>query len=1141
MTYPLIYFRIPYFITLLIFSFSIVHAQKLDPTFKAETKTFGFEGPVSDIEFQPDDKIIVAGDFQTIYDFSANGLARFNPDGTIDKSFDASGTLFAFEDVKSVALQADGKILAGGRFGRNVGNNTQTFGLFRFNPDGTRDNTFQPYLPSPWRTETIIVQPDGKILVGWAEEIQWLRKYHLARLNADGSKDDTFNCDLSTDMTLNDIALQPDGKILVVGGSTISLQNALLLRFNADGSPDVSFTPPPIPPGNLSYSWIDKVWLADDGDIFINGSFKKCGTESRANIAKLSPSGQLRPFKTEFKYTTEVVGHFMFPDGRIMLTGGFEFDTPDWPWSYAVIVNADGSLNDRLNQVGGQGNYASLTHLYGDRHGKIMITNARAINWTFCGPLARLDQNMTLDASFRIGPAITGWAHVSTLAVQNDGKIIASGNFRYVDQLSRNCIARLNFDGSVDPTFDPGTGVNGTINAILIQPDGKIILAGNFTHFNKQPRKNLVRLNSDGSVDQTFVGDGSMVKSFCSIAIQKDEKIVLLEEVMDLDDRYTVRRLNTDGSIDQSFLQPPYWYVVGHFIERSLIASRFPIGIQPDGKILVEHLRLNIDGTRDQTYQPKAGTAFVALEPDGKIILRGGNYGHAAESMDGLHRVNEDGSLNKVFNIDIQEYKFTGFYRQSNGKMILNKEPDYGSDPTTYRLLANGEIDHGFDGRNLLSSSRVLIPQTPNLILACGYPTNDPPTTPSIVRFVNNPLSSQSITFPTISDQNVTQGSITISLKATSNSNLPVSYDVIVGPASLLGHNLTIDGSGLITVRASQTGNEEFTAATPVERSFYAKKDQLISIDEVNDQVFDDTNLTVNLNANSDSNLAIEYTVVSGAATVDNSTLTVTGTGLISIRASQAGNTHYFPANPVLTNFYSKKNQQINLSPISDITFNEPDMQMALSASASSFLEVSYAITSGQAIVNNNVLSISAPGKISVVANQSGNDHFLPATVVSQTFCVNPPTPEIQVEGTTLTSSSSTGNQWYRNNEPIAQGTGNSLTITEPGEYAVRATINGCYSDLSDPLVITGTENAIDARIQIYPNPTTGNLYIEFLDRVTSTPQLHLYDLAGRELRRQPGSVYSKNEFHLEGLPTGTYLLKITLGGKELYSKVVLK
>src|SRR5690606_5239549 len=89
-------------------------------------------------------------------------------------------------------------------------------------------------------------------------------------------------------------------------------------------------------------------------------------------------------------------------------------------------------------------------------------------------------------------------------SLQSDGKVVIGGAFSSINGTVRDRIARLNTDGSLDTTFNPGTGANDLVTSISIQSDGKIIIGGWFIFYNGTAIKRIARLNTDGSLDNTF-------------------------------------------------------------------------------------------------------------------------------------------------------------------------------------------------------------------------------------------------------------------------------------------------------------------------------------------------------------------------------------------------------------------------------------------------------------------------------------------------------------------------------------------------------------------------------------------------------------------------------------------------------------
>lgn len=264
--------------------------------------------------------------------------------------------------------------------------------------------------------------------------------------------------------------------------------------------------------------------------------------------------------------------------------------------------------------------------------------------------ITRITANGDIDPDFAAAGGVNT-RPVSALARQPDGKILVAGYFTQFNGVDRNRLARLNADGSLDSTFNIGTGANAAIRALVVQPDGKIILGGDFNSFNGTARETLVRLNADGSVDTTWVGPdfpgGNPWGWVKSLALQPDGKL-LVGGVFYFGNgspwKNGLCRLNANGSLDASFNG-----VVDGFSRNGSPDGPDCIVVQPDGQILVAGgftvyngvartglARLTSTGALDATFapQPDATVKTLQLLPDGKILLGGifGNVGGIAAS-----------------------------------------------------------------------------------------------------------------------------------------------------------------------------------------------------------------------------------------------------------------------------------------------------------------------------------------------------------------------------------------------------------------------------------------------------------------------------------------------------------------------------
>jgi uncharacterized delta-60 repeat protein len=281
--------------------------------------------------------------------------------------------------------------------------------------------------------------------------------------------------------------------------------------------------------------------------------------------------------------------------------------------------------------------------------------------------ISRLQSSGIIDTSFSVGTNLNG--AVNGIACQNDGKIIIVGDFQNYSATAIYRIGRLNSDGSLDTSFNIGTGLDNSAKAVALQSDGKIIVVGSFLNFNNTPRPYIIRLNTDGSLDNTFssaVSSIDGVESFNCVAIQNDGKILAAGYYPIAGaSRGNVVRLNSDGSYDSSF-------VIGTGFNGIVNA----ISLQNDGKILLggnftnynntninRLIRLNYDGTIDPSFT--IGTGFngrvysIATQADGKILVGGSFTTHNGYQAMRLFRLNNNGTADNTLVTNINGDVYT--------------------------------------------------------------------------------------------------------------------------------------------------------------------------------------------------------------------------------------------------------------------------------------------------------------------------------------------------------------------------------------------------------------------------------------------------------------------------------------------------
>ena len=693
----------------------------LDPSFSGDglaLANFG-SGPTQTnaVVVQSDGKIVTAGTFWGInQDFV---LIRYNPDGSLDPTFDGDGWLltdFGGDEIaQALALQSDGKIIAAGNMDH------QAFALARYNPDGSLDTTFdgdgKVLLTGQDVVRGVVVQNDGKIIVaGYV----WIDSYDfaLARYNPDGSLDTSFDGDgiVMTDIVTlygsnnrgNAITLQTDGKILVTGyadgyGGT----DIAVVRYNSDGSLDTTFSEDGIQTTNFASNEDvgNAIKVQQDGKIVVAGSTAM--TSDNFALVRYNADGSLDPtFSSDGMTNTDFTGEddwgyaLLLPgDGTILVAGAatgtsLEIGVACYTTNGVLDVtfDTDGKMSVDFSTGDVTGYSAEL-----QVDGKLLVAGT---NWgeIRAGALARINSDGSLDGDFSgDGKVLTQVAgsedDAAAMALQPDGKLVVAGFSNGGTQ--DFALGRFNPDGNLDAAFSDdgivvaqvGSGIS-TIQAVAIQPDGKIIVAGGAEGITSTDFV-LARYNPDGSLDTTFDGDGKLNTDFSggadiafSVALQTDGKIVIAGEATvasNID--FGLARYNPNGSLDTTF--------------------------DGDGK-------LSTDFSAGYDH-----ASAVTVQTDGKICVAGYSYGSSMFDF-GLARYNPNGSLDTTFNDDGKLVTdFAGdmdlaaaMVLQPNGKIVVTgNATTASSDFALARYNPDGSLDTSFDGDGLLVMDNAGVPE----------------------------------------------------------------------------------------------------------------------------------------------------------------------------------------------------------------------------------------------------------------------------------------------------------------------------------------------------------------------------------------------------------------------------------------------
>jgi uncharacterized delta-60 repeat protein/gliding motility-associated-like protein len=342
---------------------------------------------------------------------------------------------------------------------------------------------------------TTTIQSDGKIILGgYFISYNGIPINHIARVNMDGTLDASFNVGTGVDGYVYASALQSDGKIIIVGyfSSYDGTPVNNVARLNMDGSLDASFNV-----GMGTNGEVHTVAIQSDGEIIIGGHFSTYNGIARTGVACLNADGGLN---ATFNIGTGTGGFYsdvlsivLQSDGKIIIGGGFTTYNGTAINNIARL-NKDGSLDASFNSGIGSNSGVNVTALQSD--GKVIMAGFFYFYNGITGyHVFRLNTDGSPDASFNIGNPSGFYYDVRAMAIQCDKKIIIGGNFTTYNGVNRNRLVRLNSNGSIDTSFNVGTGLNDGVETIAVQSDGKVIIGGYFTSYNDIVREHLARIS----------------------------------------------------------------------------------------------------------------------------------------------------------------------------------------------------------------------------------------------------------------------------------------------------------------------------------------------------------------------------------------------------------------------------------------------------------------------------------------------------------------------------------------------------------------------------------------------------------------------------------------------------------------------
>ncbi|HTG43291.1 MAG TPA: delta-60 repeat domain-containing protein [Verrucomicrobiae bacterium] len=364
---------------------------------------------------------------------------------------------------------------------------------------GSIDLSFDAHLSTFAAVYILVAQPDGKILIGGAfQSVGEVARANVARLNSDGTLDPTFNPGTAVDTGyVTAIAVDQFGRILLGGNFSSSDYSAPnnLARLNSDGSVDYS-----LDPGLYVDGAVNALALQDEDYIVIAGAFFYVNGYPRQNVARLYQDGSLDFAFDACVAATSGVGASalaLLPDGHILVTGKFTFAGNQRRDGIARLESCGDLDASYASQQPGINTNAEVYCLGLLTNGNALLGGSFVLyNEQSRSGIMELDPNGALLPGFDPGSGVLGET-IYALSTQVDQKIIIGGTFSEYNGTPVSNIARLNPDGSLDSSFNPGTGPDDAVSSFLLLPDRRLLVAGRFSSFDGVPRIGLVKLHGD--------------------------------------------------------------------------------------------------------------------------------------------------------------------------------------------------------------------------------------------------------------------------------------------------------------------------------------------------------------------------------------------------------------------------------------------------------------------------------------------------------------------------------------------------------------------------------------------------------------------------------------------------------------------
>jgi uncharacterized delta-60 repeat protein len=606
-----------------------------------------------------------------------NNIVRLNTDGSIDLTFKRPTSFTTLVTITDVSVDSTGKIYLCGTQLTNYSGVTVA-GIVKLNNDGSIDNVFNYNNGFSINTSAnkIAIDSFDKLYVGGSfTSYSGVTANRIIKLNSDGSIDSTFNYGTGFNNIVNNITIDSTGKLYVVGIFTTynGATNTRIIKLNTDGSKDATFSSVNTFSINNASS-INSVAINNLGEIFIGGQFTTYSLFFQNSIIKVNSTGGLdlsfnsfgaigpnqsvQDIKFDSSNNLIIVGNFNAykqPTNLESITAynakkNLSFN-PNYGFNVSVTttnIRVSSLLKSTLNNIYVGGYFENYT---------LLNSNYRAVGIV----------GLNLDGSPNPIINVNTGANLNVNEMYEDlsGGIFLLGQFNNYKGVGVPGVVKINPDASIDNSFSRAGLVTSSYFGMDFDSSNNIYLVGSFTTFSGQTNNRIVKLQPNGFKDNSF--DNSIGFNSVPLVVKVDNlgKILLGGQFTTYKNvnANSIIRLNPDGSIDNTFnygtgfnstvsdikIYNDKIYVMGNF-------STY------NGVLYRSLVRLNYDGTVDNTFRMKKGISnfpfnpLISIDSKGNLYI-GGPINYQNYDSKPIIKIKPDGSLDVLFYLDSNNFK----------------------------------------------------------------------------------------------------------------------------------------------------------------------------------------------------------------------------------------------------------------------------------------------------------------------------------------------------------------------------------------------------------------------------------------------------------------------------------------------------